>query len=207
VTPYQEISAIFRDDGRFVSGIVGRLLTDNAQNLSDPELERVLHPCVAGPQMVVVAKKLRELGVLQPLVNRERYGTPSEPTPSVETPVLNTLAAELLREVDTGVRHDATVTRADSLRQYGSVLLGDLTARFKTANGTTVERHFHVRVQLVANRGSRLELVCASTDGSIQLRQPLTADQAHQLIQNADKGLGEVITPEMALEPTSTPAP
>jgi len=45
------------------------MVADRVQDLTDAELQRSLDPCLAGAQLMTAAKKLRDVGVLQRLVD------------------------------------------------------------------------------------------------------------------------------------------
>lgn len=49
---------------KYADAIWGRLIADNAVDLSDAEFERCLRPCVCGDMLVTTAKELREAGLL-----------------------------------------------------------------------------------------------------------------------------------------------
>jgi len=62
-------AGLFRVTRRFINSMLGRLVADQVKDLSDAELERSLDPCIAGPQLLTTAKNLRDMGVLQRLVD------------------------------------------------------------------------------------------------------------------------------------------
>ena len=51
-------------DRRYLSAIAGRMVADNAVDTSDAEIERTLGPCVLGPNLIPMAKRLRDSGEL-----------------------------------------------------------------------------------------------------------------------------------------------
>jgi hypothetical protein len=57
---------VARGYARWGDAIVGRMVAENAADLSDAEIERTLGPCVCGPRLIVAAKAMRDAGTLTP---------------------------------------------------------------------------------------------------------------------------------------------
>ena len=57
-------SLFYRNTEELALAVIGRLIVEDARDLSDAELERALSPCVGGHALVKTAKLMRDQGML-----------------------------------------------------------------------------------------------------------------------------------------------
>lgn len=106
---------------------------------------------------------------------------------------MNQQAVKLLQELYTLVRDDASAITYQSMSQYRSALLKEITARIKTAVGAEAEIPAGVQAR-AADEGGQIEIGCFSADGEIQQLKPLSIDQARGLIKEIEESISDVIT-------------
>jgi len=49
---------------KYGNAVIGRMVAEGAKDASDAEIERTLGPCVCGPWLVILAKVMRNRGLL-----------------------------------------------------------------------------------------------------------------------------------------------
>ena len=106
---------------------------------------------------------------------------------------MNRQAVTLLQEIYTLVRSDAQASSHQSLGQYRSALLREISGRIKTAVGPAVTLLSEVQAR-AAEGGSSVEICYVNAEGEIQLLKPLTIDQARGLVKEIEESISEVIT-------------
>jgi len=108
---------------------------------------------------------------------------------------MNPQAVKLLQEIYTIVRDDSLAVSHQSMGQYRSSLLRELSARIKTAIGA--EAGVPVQVQArPSGEGLSVEIGCLDENGGIQALKQLTTDEAHGLVKEIEHSISEVVTRE-----------
>jgi hypothetical protein len=110
---------------------------------------------------------------------------------------MNPPAVILLQEIYSLVRDDSAAIAHQSISQYRSVLLKEISARIKAGVGIEAETSAQVQAR-AADEGALIEIGCFNESGEIQNLKPLTTDQARDLIHEIEQSISEVVTREFA---------
>jgi hypothetical protein len=119
---------------------------------------------------------------------------------------MNAQAVSLLQEIYAIVRDDASAMLHQSLGQYRSVLLREISSRIRTAAGAEVTVPAQVQA-IASDEGLMVEIGCFDTDGRMQNLKAISTDEARELIMEIQQSISEVVSREFASLSAEGPTP
>lgn len=106
---------------------------------------------------------------------------------------MNAQAVGLLQQVYLLVRDDDSAATHQTLSQYRSMLLKNITEHIKTAVGPSLEQPAAMQAR-AADEGEQIEVGVFNQEGEIQHLKSLSVDESRALIKEIEESITEVIT-------------